>query len=70
MLMSGLEGNERCNLSKLTNSIEIENTKAIFDMFEPSAFPTANIVWFCIADSIEIKISGADVAIPIKKKLA
>ena len=44
MLMSGLEGNERCNLSKLTNSIEIENTKAIFDMFEPSAFPTANIV--------------------------
>ena len=70
MLMNGIEGNEILNLSKLINSIEIENTRAIFDMFEPSAFPTANIVWFCIADSIETKISGADVAIPIRKKLA
>ena len=70
MLMNGLEGNEKLNLSKLTNSIEIENTRAIFDMLEPSAFPTANIVWFCIADSIDMKISGADVAMPIKKKLA
>jgi hypothetical protein len=70
MLIKGLEGNERLNLSKLINSIEIEKTRAILDMFDPSAFPTANIVWFRRADSIETKISGADVAIPIKKKLA
>ena len=49
---------------------EIQNTKAIFDIFEPKALPIANIVLFWRADSIDIKISGADVAMPIIKKLA
>ena len=39
-------------------------------MLEPTAFPIANIVSFFSADSIEIKISGAEVDIPIRKKLA
>ena len=49
---------------------EIQNTNAIFDMLEPTAFPIANIVSFFSADSIEINISGAEVDIPIRKKLA
>ena len=39
-------------------------------MLEPTAFPIANIVSFFSADSIEINISGAEVDIPIRKKLA
>ena len=39
-------------------------------MLEPTAFPIANIVSFLRADSIEIKISGAEVDTPIRKKLA
>ena len=50
--------------------IEIQNTKAILDILDPIVFPIAKIVSFCSAASTEIKISGADVAIPIKKKLA
>jgi hypothetical protein len=54
----------------LTNKSETQNTKAIFDIFEPKALPIAKIVLSCRADSIDIKISGADVAMPIIKKLA
>ena len=56
--------------SPLTKKREIQNTKAIFEIFDPRAFPIAKIVLFWRADSIDIKISGADVAIPIMKKLA
>ena len=52
------------------NNTAKQNTKAKLEIFEPIEFPTASMVLFCKADSTEIKISGADVAIPIKKKLA
>ena len=52
------------------NNTAKQNTNAKLEIFEPIEFPTASMVLFCKADSIEIKISGADVAIPIKKKLA
>ena len=42
----------------------------MLDILEPIVFPIAKIVSFSSAASTEIKISGADVAIPIKKKLA
>jgi hypothetical protein len=54
----------------LTKKSETQNTKAIFDILEPKALPIAKIVLFCRADSTDIKISGADVAMPIIKKLA
>ena len=47
-----------------------QNTKAILDIFEPIEFPTARTVSFWSADSIDTNISGAEVAIPIMKKLA
>ena len=48
----------------------MQKTRAMFEIFDPIPFPKANIVSFCNADSIDINISGADVATPIMKKLA
>tara|TARA_Y100000816_G_scaffold210365_1_gene156050 strand:- start:219 stop:563 length:345 start_codon:yes stop_codon:yes gene_type:complete len=47
-----------------------QKTRAILDIFEPIELPTARIVSFSSADSMDINISGAEVAIPMMKKLA
>tara|TARA_B100000941_G_C28469536_1_gene535577 strand:+ start:666 stop:1013 length:348 start_codon:yes stop_codon:yes gene_type:complete len=47
-----------------------QKTRAILDIFEPIALPTARLVSFCSADSMDKNISGAEVAMPIMKKLA
>ena len=46
-----------------------QKTRAILDIFEPIELPTARIVSFSSADSMDINISGAEVAIPMMKKL-
>ena len=68
--MNGLTGRYFLFNFPLIKKSERQNIKAIFDIFEPKALPIAKIVLFCRADSIDIKISGADVAMPIMKKLA
>ena len=70
MLMNGLIGRLFLLNFPLIKKSERQNTKAIFDILEPKALPIAKIVLFRRADSIDIKISGADVAMPIIKKLA
>lgn len=47
----------------------IANTKAIFAIFDPNAFPKAILGLFSKLERIEINISGEDVASPIKTKL-
>ena len=70
ILVNGLIGRLFLFNFPLIKKSERQNTKAMFDIFEPKALPIAKIVLFCRADSIDMKISGADVAMPIIKKLA
>ena len=61
--------------SEFQNAISLkktdkQKTKAILDIFEPIELPTASTVLFWSADLMDIDISGAEVAIPIIKKLA
>ena len=51
------------------NNILIANTKEIFAIFDPNAFPKAILGLFSKLERIEINISGEDVASPIKIKL-
>ena len=55
---------------RLIKKTDKHNTRAILDIFEPIELPRASIVSFWSADLIDIDISGAEVAIPIMKKLA
>ena len=70
MPTNALNGREIVFIFPDTKRTDMENTKAIFAKFEPIALPIARIVLSWSADSIDIKISGAEVAIPIMKKLA
>lgn len=54
----------------LIKKTDKQKTRAILAIFEPIELPIARIVLFWNADSIDTNISGAEVAIPIKKKLA
>tara|TARA_B100000401_G_scaffold428030_1_gene360190 strand:+ start:249 stop:563 length:315 start_codon:yes stop_codon:yes gene_type:complete len=54
----------------LIKKTDKQKTKAILDIFEPIELPTASTVLFWSADLMDIDISGAEVAIPIIKKLA
>ena len=51
------------------NNKLIANTNAMLAIFEPNAFPTAILDFWSKALNIDIKISGADVAIQINYKL-
>jgi hypothetical protein len=51
------------------NKIVNAKTKAILAILDPSALPIAIFPFPSRLDSIEINISGDDVAIPIKTKL-
>ena len=53
----------------LNNKIVKANTKHILAMLDPKAFPIAILPLPSRVDIIDINISGADVAIPIKIKL-
>ena len=55
--------------STFKNNKLIENTNAMLATFEPNAFPTAILDFSSKVLNIDIKISGADVAIPINNKL-
>ena len=70
MLTKGFKGILNGFTFFFINSIDTQKTRAILEILEPIPFPNANIVLFCSADSIDINISGADVAMPIMKKLA
>tara|TARA_B110000444_G_scaffold215686_1_gene213688 strand:- start:437 stop:703 length:267 start_codon:yes stop_codon:yes gene_type:complete len=54
---------------ELNNKIVNAKTKAILAILDPSALPIAILPFPSRLDSIEINISGEDVAIPIKIKL-
>ena len=67
--MKGLTAN-LVLLCLFKKKIDKQNTSAILEIFDPNVFPIAKAVSFNKADSMDINISGADVAMPIKKKLA
>ena len=54
---------------ELNNKKVKANTKDIFAILDPRAFPIAILPFPSKVDMIDINISGADVAIPIKIKL-
>ena len=56
------------SLTFISNML-IANTKAIFAIFDPNAFPKAIFGLFPRLERIAINISGEDVASPIKIKL-
>ena len=54
---------------ELNNKKVKANTRDIFAILDPRAFPIAILPFPSKVDMIDINISGADVAIPIKIKL-